>query len=64
MHRCITEMVGVMESEGDLQTVLCLNAQNQLWTASRLMSEMNDELNGTLSRDLNVHRSRENMANN
>ena len=35
-------------------TVLCLNAQNQLWTAHRLMSELNDELNGTLNYKLNV----------
>ena len=35
-------------------TVLCLNGQNQLWTARRLMSELNGELNETLNCKLDV----------
>ena len=35
-------------------TVLCLNAQNQLWTTRRLMSELKVELNGTLNCKLDV----------
>ena len=34
--------------------VLCLNAQNQLWIAPRMMSELNGELNETLNCKLNV----------
>ena len=31
-----------------------LNAQNRLWTACRLMRELNGELNRTLSRELDM----------
>ena len=37
-----------------LQDVSCLNAQNQLWTARRLISELNVELNRTLHCELDV----------
>ena len=50
MHQSRTEMVGVMVSEGDLQTVSCLNAQNQLWIARKLIGE----INGTLNCELDV----------
>ena len=64
MHRSSTEMVHVVASEGYcklvcdpdawmiswLQAVSCLNAQKRLWTACRLM----DELDETLNRELDV----------
>ena len=54
MHRSSIEMVGVMVSEGDLQTISCLNAQNHLWTVHKLISELIGELNGTLNYELDV----------
>ena len=37
-----------------LQAVFVLNDQNLLWTVHRLMGELNDELNGTLNRELEI----------
>ena len=54
MHWSSTEMVGVMVSKGDLQTVSCLNAQNQAWTVRELISSLIGKLNGTLNYELDV----------
>ena len=60
IHRSSIDMVGMMASEGDYRL---FNAQNRLWTARRLMGELNDKLNETLNRELDVRRPRANVAN-